>query len=50
MFGVLKGLFRIFKTPCMFHKKEDIDNFFLLVLDYVICCMLGMVETNGNAE
>ena len=28
MFGVLKGRFRIFKTPCMFHKKEDIDNVF----------------------
>ena len=28
MFGVLKGRFRIFKTPCMFHKKDDIDNLF----------------------
>lgn len=29
MFGVLKGRFRILKTPCLFHSKEHIDNMFL---------------------
>mmetsp|Transcript_25676 Transcript_25676/g.24534 ORF Transcript_25676/g.24534 Transcript_25676/m.24534 type:complete len:218 (+) Transcript_25676:1104-1757(+) len=32
MFGVLKGRFRILKTPILFHKKDDVDNMFFTCL------------------
>lgn len=33
-FGILKGRFRILKTPCLFHDKANVDNMFRT------CCML----------
>ena len=50
MFGVLKDRCRIFKTPYMFHKKDDIDKLLFTCVDYATCCMLGMVAVDWNAE
>ena len=50
MFGVLKDRCRIFKTPYMFHKKDDIDKLLFTCVDYAQCCMLGMVAVDWNAE
>jgi hypothetical protein len=34
IFGILKGRFRLLKTPVLYHTKEDVDNIFFT------CCAL----------